>query len=140
MRIKDRTRDNWSLVDRVSARKVVITSKRVKNSPIWQIDGSEIFVTCKSCDAINNINPHRQDIHTDGNVHPCFVCINCAAHYFVRLDGWKEQMTIRCSACGRRSKGAFNKGELRKLRQSGWRIDPKDHAEAKCRWCAERKV
>lgn len=122
--------DYYNLVDTQTAVREEIRSDRDRSQMIWDKVDERIYVTCKSCDAINDVTDHAKTlaVHYDGLVKgPCFVCTNCKAHYYFRLEGWGFESgptTVYCYNCGTRER-VENKGDLRRLRISGWLISKK---------------
>jgi len=83
----------------VCVKKGRIQSDRLPHECVWQELEGRIYVTCKSCDAINDISRHGID--STGEVNPCFICLNCGAHYFPVLEHWDGRNSYICNYCGR---------------------------------------
>ena len=79
--------------------KAEITSDRHDGALHWQMDRANIYITCKGCNAINDISGHIID--PSGTVEPCFVCVSCSTHYFVRLNQWDGSSRMICGDCGK---------------------------------------
>lgn len=74
-----------------------------RRSGIWQKVGGKVYITCRGCTAINDINNHGVTprgyiVETDSHSMGCVVCRSCGAHLFIRLLDWKAP------ACRRRRK------------------------------------
>jgi hypothetical protein len=77
-----------------TCKKGVIESDPAKRvSAIWMAEKESdgilhLYMTCvkPKCAAVNDFSKHK--VEKDGNVHPCIVCVKCASHEFVKLEGW----------------------------------------------------
>lgn len=120
------------------AQKGTIASDRRPGTHVWQRDGGKVFVTCRGCDAINDITDHQNASYARFLEPSCFVCTNCRTHYYFTLRGWEQPALISCSICRHAQKFAVGKGEFRRFRKQGWIIDPKNNKSARCPHCAAR--
>lgn len=122
--------DYYNLVDTQTAVRKEIRSDRDRSQMVWDKVDERVYVTCKACDAINDVTDHTRTlaVHYDGFVKgPCFVCTNCRAHYYFRLEGWGFESgptVVYCYYCSSRER-VKTKGDLRRLRTSGWLISKK---------------
>jgi hypothetical protein len=102
MKIEKRGRHNFCS-ETIGVRKGQIRSDRLPHECVWQELEGRIYVTCKSCDAINDVSKHG--VQEDGEVRPCFVCLNCNSHYFATLEDWDGRNSYVCDFCGRVVRG-----------------------------------
>lgn len=141
--MKVRNADNYNLVDTQTAVRKEIKSTRERSQMVWDKVEGRVYVTCRSCDAINDVTDHTKalTVHYDGLVKgPCFVCTNCQAHYYFRLEGWGFESgptIVYCYGCGGRSR-IVDKGDIRNLRRGGWTISKKP-GETFCKECRRRR-
>ena len=123
--------DHGETTSSILARKGEITADRMEREAIWQREGRKLYITCRSCSAINDISGHHVRF---GFVSPCFVCTNCRAHYYARLDDWDEPATVRCDSCKKCTKDT-PKG----LKESGWASNEQTCECCVRHWCPECK-
>lgn len=128
-----------SATDSYTARKGTITADRKPGTLVWQRDGGQLYVTCRACNAINDITGHQDHRYTDRLIGSCFVCTNCRTHYFFHLEGWEPPTVIACLNCGNRKRFAVGKGEVRRLRKQGWHVDTENPTHSRCPECVQAK-
>ena len=120
-----------------------IRSDRKPGMLVWQREGARIFITCRGCDAINDITNHQTEYHSRKLDYSCFVCTNCHTHYYFELLGWEPPGVVKCRLCRNSPHNyrsfVMGKGEIRFLRKKGWTIDPKDAQNSVCPCCRLRK-
>lgn len=135
--------DRYNDVDTQTAIRGEIRSDRESGRMIWDKVGDCVYITCRSCDAINDISGHLKGArpYYDGYIKaPCFVCTNCRAHYYFRLEGWGFEFgatNIYCYKCGSTSR-INDKGDIRAFRKAGWLISKKP-GETRCGGCRRRR-
>lgn len=121
--------------DTYIAKKGVISADRKPGAILWQHDKGRLYVTCRACNAINDITGHQNKGYTDGlDTSSCFVCTNCRTHYFFHLVGWEEPRCITCVDCGT-EQYVVDKGEMRHFRKRGWTVNVERLTDSKCPDC-----
>lgn len=119
-----------------TARKGTISADRKPGTIVWQRDGGYVYVTCRACNAINDITGHQNKGYTDSlDNSSCFVCTNCQTHYFFRLEGWEPPQFIMCLDCRCEQKYVVGKGEIRRLRKQGWMVNVERPTDSRCPTC-----
>lgn len=84
---------SWGKATNKKCAKGTIGSGEGRKAAIWmaekESDGKlHLYMTCvhEKCAAVNDFSKHKVD--ADGRVHPCIVCVKCADHEFIELEGW----------------------------------------------------
>ena len=115
----------------IEAKKWEITSDRIPRKVFWQRVGSDIFVTCPACSAINKLDG---EVGFSGNVLPCAVCHNCQTHFFLRLTGWNGDVIVHCTTCKK-----TEAGREPNIKKKGWYMEPSDCDCCRVFYCPECK-
>ena len=116
-----------------------IKADRSPGTLVWARAEGRVFITCKSCNAINDITGHQSEHRYYANRlddSSCFVCTHCHTHYFFRLLDWDIPEVAKCDSCGN-TKFVTDKGEIRRLRKQGWMVDLKKWSGTRCPICVK---